>query len=203
MYKADVIRWNNRMNYHQIFLPLSRKQKQQVGEEKQNTNKQLGLDNKQASVRAVEIMSLVGNRITLQKRKDWQNKNKNGSTILAKSRLFLLRIRDTDLESSSATMYTSYLCPVSLSVHLVQCLSIYILQTDLRQRYNTAVVLRQSHDLKVTGLSLSKNGGSLFFSQVNFLCWLWVSVPPQCYCSISWKTPGILPEVTAEHACIE
>ena len=37
---------------------------------RRKTNMQLGLDNKQALVRAVEIMSLVGNRITLQKRKD-------------------------------------------------------------------------------------------------------------------------------------
>ena len=47
---------------------------------------QLGLDNKQALVRAVEIMSLVGNRITLQKRKDWQvtkNKTKTEAQYLS------------------------------------------------------------------------------------------------------------------------
>ena len=44
---------------------------------------------------------------------------------------------------------------------------------------------RRTHDRKVAGSNPCRSGGRIFFSGVNFLCWLLfsVSVPPLCYCS--------------------
>lgn len=187
-------------------LSLSRKQKQEEkeGEEtknKKNKNMQLGLDNKQASVRAVEIMSLVGNRVTLQqqqKRLTKQTKNRKHNTcqVLA----FLLRIRDTDLESSPATVCTSYLCPVSLSVHLFQYLSIYIYfkrisgKAIIQLWYCGSLMIWRSRVWFSAGMEgVFSSPKSTFCADSGYLL----------HPCVTAASLVILPEVTAEHACTE
>ena len=53
----------------------------------------------------------------------------------------------------------------------------------------------QTHQ-KVVSLNPSMSGGRIFFSRVNFVCWLYLlPVPPPCYRSGTLKTPVTLPKV--------
>ena len=56
---------------------------------------------------------------------------------------------------------------------------------------------RRTRDRKVASSNSGRSGGGILFSRVNSVCGdsYSVSVPPQCYCSGTKKTPVVLPKL--------